>query len=722
MRRPVFALHTACCAALTALIAWSPAFADGGVTFSDIAAGGGAGITYHRTPSPQGHLRDDIINATPIDLNLFLAVTRPNSDQKGRGAPGVAIFDYDNDGDLDIYVTNGPGTANSLYSNQLVETGSVSFVDVAAAAGVTATDQDSSGVCFGDIDNDGDEDLYVLGVGEPHHLFENNGDGTFTDITGPANAGGGNRHSAGCSFGDVNDDGLLDVVIANTYEGCGNPVNPITGEHYPCSFDGDPDSPAQNGWEQRIPTFGGQDGPVYPLNEPNTLLVNTGGNHFVDDSDASGIAGASHLTDTGLSTGAFTWAIAMWDYNEDGNIDVQAADNQGGATVPAGLLRLYHNDGSGNFNEVTAATGLDTGDPADLGGWMGLSVADFNCDGRMDFFATNLGSYVGGPLLTSRWFLQNPDGTFTSSVGDLQRTPFGWGTSTLDYDNDGDADIIFHGGNDITNLILADNPGVLLQNKGACSGDFAYDGGALLEDHRLRNVQGVATGDLNGDGFDDIVSVSSFDIVPTAAYLPAFLLAGGPVGSPFDSVARFQNILTSRVLPGFVVPVDPLPDLPDGTLAVELNSADNGNHWGKVKLLGSAGILPGGTVNRDGIGSSVSITPAGGPTAAYQVLGGSSYASENALARAFGLGSADSATVDVLWPGGVRNRLYDLGAGETVTLPHIPCSFDGSWTSFGQYTACVMQALNTYKDAGLITDAQRNRLRDSAWRAYDDSH
>jgi len=717
MNRAALALRTVLCASLMALIAGSPAFADGGVTFTDIAEGGGAGVTFQRTPSPRDAIRSDILNSTPITVPNLLFNARPNSPQKAHGGPGVAILDYDNDGDQDIYVTNGPGSPNSLYSNQLVETGQVTFVDVAVAAGVDATAQDSSGVCFGDIDNDGDQDLYVLGTGESNLLFENNGDGTFTDITNASGAGGQDRHPIGCSMGDVNNDGYLDIVVGNTYGGCDNPINPVTGQPTPCTWDGDSNGTPQSGWEHRQPVFGASD--TYSYMEHNILLVNQGGNQFVDDSAASGIESVSGMSGPGLSGAAFTWAIAMYDYDQDGNIDIHSADNLGSAAAPIGLHRMYHNDGLGDFTEETSALTLDQAP----GGWMGVAPADFNCDGRMDFFATNLGSYLGGSGFESRWFLQNADGTYSSpGVGALLRTPFGWGTSAFDYDNDGDDDIIFHGSVDILNLVMADNPGALLRNDGQCSANFSYDGGAIQRDHRLRTVHGVATGDLNGDGFFDMVSVSSINIQPGAAYLPAWLLAGGPVGSPFDSVSMFQNVLTSRAVPGYVVPVSPFPGFPNGDLSVELNSADNGNGWAKVDLLGSAGTLSGGTVNRDGIGATVSFTPDGGNTQSLPVLGGSSYASENSLELGFGMGDASQGTVDVLWPGGVRNRLYGVSSGETVVFPHIPCSYDGSWNNFGQYNACVMQALNTYKDAGLLTDAQRNRFRDSAWQAYNEAH
>ncbi len=113
--------------------------ADGGITFHDIAANDGAGIAYRHVLSVIGN------------------------SMKHHGAPGVAILDYDNDGDQDLYATNGQGASNSLYRNQLVETGQLTFVDVADQAGVAAADQDSTGVCYGDLDNDGDPDLLVLG-------------------------------------------------------------------------------------------------------------------------------------------------------------------------------------------------------------------------------------------------------------------------------------------------------------------------------------------------------------------------------------------------------------------------------------------------------------------------------------------------------------------------------------------------------------------------------
>jgi hypothetical protein len=702
-------------AAVLLLLGLTPAWGDGGITFTDVAEGDGAGVTYRHISPPRSAIYDQVIHQiTPSDM--FFGVTAPSTPMRPLGTQGLAIFDYDGDGDLDVYVANGPGAANSLYSSQLLETGELSFIDVALSAGADATDQETVGVCYGDVDNDGDQDLYLVGLGYPNRMLENQGDGTFTDITDDAGVEGPYpyRHGVSCSFADFDNDGLLDLVVANTYSGCDNPINPLTDQAYPCSINGDPTDPPQLGWEHRHPAFGSD---TYTLLEHNVLFMNQGGNTFTDESAASGIEQVSNMDLPGLSGAAHTWAIATYDYDLDGDIDIHFADNQGSATNTAGLHRFYQNDGTGNFTEVTQALGLGS----EIGSWMGLTVGDYNCDSRLDFFGTDIGVYVGTPGSSSRWSLQNPDGTYsTPGVGDLGGTPFGWGTSTFDYDNDGDLDIVYHGGISLIRYVVADNPGVVLQNQG-CTGVFDWDAGAITRDHLLRMVNGVATGDLDDDGFFDVVSASSYDIVPGNPYIFPVTAFGLNRGI-FDSVAAFQFVLSAGQMPGFFVPADPLPELADGTLSVEISSGDNGNGWVKSRLVGNAGILPRGTVNRNGIGAVVSFTPDGGVPAMQPVMGGSSFASQDALEVGFGLGDAASGTLEVLWPGGVRNRLYDVEDGERIVMPHIPCSFDAEWRNFGRYNACVMRTLNGYKRAGLITPQERNRLRDSARRAYLDAH
>lgn len=671
---------------LLALVAASPAFADGGVTFTDIAEDGGAGIDFARQPNPDRQATMEAIEARgTIPADEWRDVRALETPMKLWGSPGVAIFDYDRDGDVDVFVTNGPGAANSLYSNQLVEAGTLTFVDEAAAAGIDATDQESAGVCYGDIDNDGDDDVYVLGTGEPNRLFANQlsetGQATFVNITATAGVGGGDRHPSGCSMADFNGDGLLDIVVGNTYES----------------------------WaEHRRPTFIPE---ICPCLEHNQLFINQGGNVFSDESAAAGIE-----TIVGMPDASYTWAIASVDYDLDGDVDILFADTQGpspmGPGEDRGYNRIFENDGTGQFTDVTLALGLDK-----HGSWMGYSFGDFNCDGYMDFFNTNLGDYVPATLglTTSRWFLGGPDGFTDPGVGDLVSTAFGWGTVTPDYDNDGDTDIIYHGGMDVMTVIFGDNPGLVLQNQG-CSANFEYDFDAVTREHRNRSVQGVAMGDLNEDGFMDVVSVADSVVVPSDFWLPWSGILAPPFDSPLDPLTRFEGVWIGG--DGVITFLE--PTVIPGNLSVEINSGDNGNGWVGFDPLGGVGLVPGASVNRSGIGAVFQFTPTGGPTSMHPVAGGASYASQDQLTQFFGLGAATSGDLEVLWPGGVRNRVYDVSSEERLVVPEIPCSYDGDWANRGEYTSCVNQALNGYVQAGAISPADRERLRSSAERAFDE--
>ena len=703
------ALRAAGAAAILVASVTLPVLADGGVTYTNIAPT--AGVTFQHGPSLREPVRQSVINSAQPNPGPSLPAStintlRANTPEKSHGAPGVLVFDYDNDGDQDIYVANGPGRDNALYQSQFTQTGSVSFVDVAAAAGVTLNSQDTSGLCAGDIDNDGDVDVYALGLAMPHHLLENNGNGTFTDITASAGVAGNLRHAIACSMGDLNADGLLDIVIGNTYQT----------------------------WAHRIPVFGGSTA-TWPGLEHKEVYVNHGGNVFTDDSLAMGLQNVSNMSGPGLTGAAHAWAVAVADVDLDGDVDVVSADNQGppftNQSERRGWNRIYLNDGAGNFTDWTVQYGLDK-----EGAWMGLSFGDVECNGTLDFFSTSMGNYLGGPNAQSGLFIRNANNTYTwanqVAGSPISRNPFGWGTVMIDYDNDADTDIAYHGGMDILNLIGKDNPGVVFRNTGVCSGIYSWDRTALgTTDHLHRVVEGVATGDLNDDGFYDLVTVSSFDIAPgNPAFVPFTRLTGPVDPGGFDTVASFQNILTARTFPGFLVPVNPFPTLLDGTLTVEMNSAGNGNNWVKVKVLGTAGILerneehyPNKPINRDGIGAIVKFTPAGGPTSMQPVLGGSSYASQNELAVGFGLGAATSGTVDVITPGGFRNRLYNVAAGERLRFPMVPCSYnDPNWRKRSDYETCVNHALNDFKHAGLITNAERQRFRDSARQAWEDTH
>ena len=657
------------------------------VTFTDAAQNPATGIGYRRAPSVTKAIFDTV-KALPFLSRLELN----RVPDKSEGAPGVALIDFDMDGDDDIYATNGPGRDNSLYKNMWQETGALTFTDVGAAAGVGAFAQDSTGVCYGDVDNDGDPDLLVLGRMEPSRFFRNEGDGTFTDISSSAGVALEARGHTSCAMGDVDGDGLLDIFIANTYD-----------------------------WVNRAAIYTQS----FAFNHANQLYLNRGGNLF---DEVTGLAGLMELFNVPAGNGTISWATAMVDIDLDGDLDIIHGDDQaampsaGFAGVDRGFQQLFLNDGTGLFTNVTLASGLNQ-----VGAWMGLSFGDINYDGRMDIFGSNAGDYVvpqfGFPvppgLYSSRWFFQDAPGHFASNtLATFGPTVFGWGTGMTDYDNDGDTDIIWYGSLDATPFVTADNPGMVLANDGA--GNFSWDRAATASSAEfvLRQiVQGVAIGDLNADGFTDIVHVSSGYHAPDQIPL---IPAHARWGTPIDD--------TAFILPTFF-PIGPIEwewthaPVEEGFLGVQLSSADNGNRWIKVSLRGTTGVTSGGVVNRDGIGAIVMATPRGSSKQSMSpVLGGSSYASQHSLVQSFGLGSAGRGTVEVLWPGGVRNRLYDVGNGEHVQLPEIPCSFAASWSSRAAYRACVDGALDDLTAAGIVTFSFATRLRKSALKAYDEVH
>ena len=243
-------------------------------------------------------------------------------------------------------------------------------------------------------------------------------------------------------MGDVDNDGLLDVAVANSFD-----------------------------WTHREAIFT----VAYAKSHPNQLFRNLGGNRWQDVSDSSGIREIGNVRPAIDAGATLTWAIALVDIDLDGDLDLLHADDQ--AAFPTkdadrAHVNVFENDGSGHFKDATAKVGTDK-----PGAWMGLAFADFDCNGRLDFFATNFGDYgydpIGFPFergqWSSRWFLGRADGTFADpGTGELKATPFGWSPMTVDYDNDGDTDVIYLGSlATAVYTILDDNPAPCCRTRGA---------------------------------------------------------------------------------------------------------------------------------------------------------------------------------------------------------------------------------------------------------------
>ncbi|MCH8218909.1 MAG: CRTAC1 family protein [Planctomycetes bacterium] len=395
-------------------------------------------------------------------------------------AAGLALFDYDNDKDIDIYFLNGAyhdsdptGKAprNTLYRND----GNWRFVDVTETAGVG--DQGYGlGVAVADYDNDGDTDIYLNNYG-PNVLYRNNGDGTFTDVTKSAGLDDGPHMGAGASFLDIDKDGDLDLFVA----------------HYVHCLK-EPAAPAQRGGR---PAYLGPAVSIY-RNTMDTLYRNNGDGTFTDISDASGIT-------TEASAGM---GVICGDYDNDGDTDIFVASDMSGN-------HLFLNDGKGVFEEFALFAGVAYDHHGEEQGSMGLELADTNNDGWLDLYLT---SYQ------NQWvaLYQNlGDGTFDdislksgASQGSFPKVT--WGCGLVDFDNDGDRDIFVACGHLQPHIEHYDNRStyrqlnILYENKGAGHyTNISEHAGTGLQVNRVS--RGAGFDDLDGDGDIDVVILNSCD-------------------------------------------------------------------------------------------------------------------------------------------------------------------------------------------------------------------
>ena len=501
---------------------------------------------------------------------------------------GVAFYDYDQDDWLDILLVNGwrlegfpkgQEPVCHLFKNNRDGT----FTDVSAKAGIKRTGW-GQGCCVGDYNNDGWNDLFISYYGQ-NALYRNNGNGTFTDVTKEAGLMQSRlRWNSGCAFLDYDRDGHLDLFVGN-YIDLDLKTTPLP-QDAGCAYKGITVACGPPGLE------GGK----------NLLYRNNGNGTFTDVSEKSGMWG---------TIGTYALSCAVADLDNDGWPDIYVANDSTAAT-------LYMNQKDGTFKDLAVEAGVGYSPDGKPQAGMGVSVGDFNRDGLLDIVKTN---FAGD---TDSLFLNLGDGTYEdhtylSGLG-INTRLLGWGVGFFDMDNDGWLDILVSNGHVYPEVDRA-------------KGDLKYAEHKYLY-RNLRNGQ-----------FEDVTKVSGSGITDAA---PARGCAFGDYDNDGDI-----DVVVNCVNAG--------PQL------LRCDSTLNTN-WIKIRTVGTKS-------NRSGIGAQIRVTAQVDPNAPKpmmqleEVRSGGSYYSQNDLRVHFGLGQAKKVDrLEIRWPSGATDTLKDLDANRLYVI------------------------------------------------------